>query len=331
MVSLVVCCLFIAFSLAFACPIEKKNNDLQPLPNELASSTSLPRLPDRSDQKFTRQMPQPQPSNCGHSKYYTQNSSPNGNSQVFGGTDALPNQYPWLVSIENNNNSSSITEICSGALISDRFVLTSAHCGSSLHTPAIHFAMYQPLKRDPGEFKMRYYRTHIHPQFHPTSFDYDFALIELSSSIDFTQTWKVQPICLPDNCNDESCTSNYGLIAGWGRFEDLPSFGHAKLKHAHVRIDPLKKCEKNLTNLIGHITDRMICASAVGVGACSHSRDRGIPLMSYQPGYFVICGVLSQKSAQSCSLPSLQFETFTGVAFRKLHLERKQNFKKIEL
>ena len=43
--------------------------------------------------------------------------------KIVGGTVALPNEFPWLVSLEYYGH-----YYCGGALISDRLVLTAAHC-----------------------------------------------------------------------------------------------------------------------------------------------------------------------------------------------------------
>ena len=41
-----------------------------------------------------------------------------------------------------------------------------------------------------------------HPQYSESAFDYDFALVSIANPLDFTASWKYQPVCLPDSCSD---------------------------------------------------------------------------------------------------------------------------------
>lgn len=45
------------------------------------------------------------------------------NPQIIGGSNAIPGQFPWQVSIIMDN-----TNFCGGSLISDLWILTAAHC-----------------------------------------------------------------------------------------------------------------------------------------------------------------------------------------------------------
>lgn len=51
----------------------------------------------------------------------------NVNSRVINGQHAQPNQFPWHAIIEGTMLNSDRT-LCGGALISNTFVLTAAHC-----------------------------------------------------------------------------------------------------------------------------------------------------------------------------------------------------------
>ena len=48
---------------------------------------------------------------------------------IVGGTDALQNEYPWMVSLHKiySSNSNSVHQ-CGGSIIDRRWVLTAAHC-----------------------------------------------------------------------------------------------------------------------------------------------------------------------------------------------------------
>lgn len=52
----------------------------------------------------------------------------NLNVRVYGGEEALPNEFPWVALVLVRNVSSRDFVTCGGTLISDRHVLTAAHC-----------------------------------------------------------------------------------------------------------------------------------------------------------------------------------------------------------
>lgn len=46
----------------------------------------------------------------------------------MGGTEAIPNQFPWMAHILVYNSTSNQQYTCGGTLISNKHVLTAAHC-----------------------------------------------------------------------------------------------------------------------------------------------------------------------------------------------------------
>jgi len=126
--------------------------------------------------------------------------------KIMGGVKVEKDKYPWYVSVNGN---------CGGGLISDRHVLTSAHC--------------IPKNQDPDTMRIVlglhnlddfWYKTQrrlevedyiVHEKYNysyfdkttneniPGSFYYDIAIIKLKKSLesDF-ETTDLNPICLPD-------------------------------------------------------------------------------------------------------------------------------------
>jgi secreted trypsin-like serine protease len=66
-------------------------------------------------------------------KYESETSSfecgrrPRFSSRIGHGFDASPGEYPWMARIEIRNHDNQFI-VCGGTLISDRHVLTAAHC-----------------------------------------------------------------------------------------------------------------------------------------------------------------------------------------------------------
>ncbi len=49
-------------------------------------------------------------------------------TRIVGGRDADANEYPWLVALIRPEVSTGTGQFCGAALLSDRFVITAAHC-----------------------------------------------------------------------------------------------------------------------------------------------------------------------------------------------------------
>ena len=47
---------------------------------------------------------------------------------IFGGVESHPNAWPWMVLISGHFRNGTASALCGGTLISDRHVLTAAHC-----------------------------------------------------------------------------------------------------------------------------------------------------------------------------------------------------------
>lgn len=139
--------------------------------------------------------------------------------------------YPWMaVLIAQPRKNGSIVAICGGSLVSDRFILTAAHCFNILP--------------DHNMFKVRLggwnittdrscddricsgrivdyaiERVFVHQDFNSSNIHYDIALIKLAKSVAFTDF--VSPICIAESisCKIPQDAEKIFRAVGWNIVE----------------------------------------------------------------------------------------------------------------
>ncbi|RZC38819.1 serine protease easter-like, partial [Asbolus verrucosus] len=169
--------------------------------------------------------PPPQPKNPLPASCGVQNVSTS--SRILGGESSLPGEFPWMVRLLRKNSMDTITFSCTGALISARVVLTTAHC---LVAPNLEYlgSLYvitlgeHETECGFGNNKCLQHKqtamvseTIAHPDYNNTdkSHDNDIGLIILKQDVELSDF--IAPICLLEEGYE---TSEY-VISGWGKTE----------------------------------------------------------------------------------------------------------------
>lgn len=134
---------------------------------------------------------------------------------VVGGQDANPNEFPHMAAIGYPNFNGEISFNCGGSLISDRFVLTVAHCEKSdRQSPTmVRLGDLNLKKRDKGlpELDVPIERFINHEAYNRETRENDIALIKMTRPVSFTKS--IRPACLHQT---KSIGKTKAVATGWG-------------------------------------------------------------------------------------------------------------------
>merc|ERR1711899_458982 len=144
-----------------------------------------------------------QPASCGRKP-----------SQIVGGSEATPYSLPWQVAFVRRGSS---TPFCGGTLISDRHVLTAAHCTSSKNYDVI-VGEHRTTSSSDGT-RHRVCRFVDHPRYSSRTTNNDFSILRLQKPVKLGT--RANAACMPPVSYGDSYLSGKSLtVSGWGALSE---------------------------------------------------------------------------------------------------------------
>ncbi|KAK8772716.1 hypothetical protein V5799_024040, partial [Amblyomma americanum] len=163
----------------------------------------------------------PRPSTCGVKGGGASTTDRRHAARITGGKDSLPGEWCWQAALINEQNQ----YLCGGALIGTQWVLTAAHCVTSLvrnGEPVFVRVGDHDLGSEqahPGAQTRRVATTYIHHNHNGQTLDNDIALLKLQGGVQLNA--RVCLVCLPARgaapTPGERCTvTGYGYLGEGG-------------------------------------------------------------------------------------------------------------------
>ena len=188
--------------------------------------------------------------------------------RIWGGDEVERSSIPWQVAIFDHAFNKTDPE-CGGTLISQRHVLSAAHCfeypkncqrysvGIGMHRRNVNDGtriLIHHISNHPGAKIRSHCGTGNTPESGIT--DFDFSVLHLLTPFTFNN--EVQPACLPDSSMSNDFLVGKDLtVSGWGA--PYPGVLH-KATFPAVSDSDCKLYNNNKTSNCSYVTSNMLCA-----------------------------------------------------------------------
>ncbi|KAL6445944.1 hypothetical protein ACFW04_000964 [Cataglyphis niger] len=185
--------------------------------------------------------------------------------RIAGGQPADPKEWPWMAALLRQG----AIQYCGGVLITDRHVLTAAHCVYRYKPRdiTVRLGEYDFTKSEETralDFMVSEIR--IHRDFKLNTYENDIAIIKINRPTAFNSY--IWPICLPPV--QQSFENKNAIVTGWGtQYYGGPA--STVLMETSVPVWPQERCVRSFTQRIPNTT---LCAGAYegGRDACQVRR-----------------------------------------------------------
>ncbi|KAM8843971.1 protein Z, vitamin K-dependent plasma glycoprotein a isoform 2-T4 [Spinachia spinachia] len=208
----------------------------------------------------------------------------------FEGLSCSSSECPWQALLR----SSESTGFCSGVILKENLVLTSAQCVKKYSSFQVAVGKRSTNIED-TEQTLYVNIVHVHPRFRE-GHEYDLAVIELRDRIKFKK--EVTAACLPEKGFAESVLMSGELpafVTGWKEPNQGSAF-EGPLSLNQLAYSRLPQCLETHPNLV---TNKMGCTAPQANTDCTMSS--GSPLLTLHRQVFFLTGVVSKPVGADCS------------------------------
>ncbi|XP_061638447.1 mannan-binding lectin serine protease 1 [Phyllopteryx taeniolatus] len=233
--------------------------------------------------------------------------------RIVGGRAAEPGNFPWqvLLSVEDLSRVPAERRFGSGALLSDTWVLTAAHVlrsrrrdGRVVPVAPEHvkvLAGVVDVRDKQASAGLAVSQVLIHPDFRPSDFDNDVALVKLSVRVELNDA--VRPVCLPPQGDAPTpLPHSLGVVAGWG--VSHPDVTSNLLQFVRLPVVPQDECRASYAARAGgyNISDNMFCAGFYEGGRDTCLGDSGGAFVAQDPvsRQWAALGLVSWAGPEEC-------------------------------
>ena len=231
--------------------------------------------------------------------------------RIYKGDLAPATSWPWQASLLQEVGSDRWFQFCGGALITERHVLTAAHCLAGLRTEQLRVRLgnhkFEDLRNSKGRPDDRLVEwIGSHSRYENETHKNDIALLKLDEP---KSEQEVRTVCLPTSSSEKYVGSEAKVIGHGLTNGNDPDSGSKRLLEASLTIFANERCPDLFQ--VMNIDESQICAGNELEPKGSCQGDSGGPLMVADGESFVMVGIVSYglKRCDEGNLPAIYTRT----------------------
>jgi secreted trypsin-like serine protease len=223
---------------------------------------------------------------------------------IVGGTEARPDYYPWMASVQVGSSTSTTRHVCGASFIDAQWLVTAAHClGVCDKTTCVPWSTSVLRIRagshysNSGGALLTVAQLFPHPGFDPGTIDNDIGLIKLTSPVQPPPG--AYPIDLP-KYGEMPLSGTMGTVVGWGAMSEEPMILPDALLRLEAPIISDSTCQRFYGTSAPVNLSHMFCAGYPEGGKDPCWGDSGGPFFLGDPaweepsdGHELLLGIVS--------------------------------------
>ncbi|XP_066498328.1 protein Z, vitamin K-dependent plasma glycoprotein a [Hoplias malabaricus] len=205
----------------------------------------------------------------------------------YQGLNCNAEECPWQALLRSSGSNG----FCSGVILKENLVLTTAQCTSKYSDFQVVVGK-RLMSYVPEEQNVYVQKVHVHPLYMEGKPDNDLAVLELKEKIIFKKA--VVPACLPERDFADSVLMSgeyMGIVTGWKNSSEF----QGSLMLNHLTYDKLPACVERYP---GQVTNKMTCTMQRPKADCSFGP--GSPVLTLYRDVFFLTGIVSQSQNMDC-------------------------------
>ena len=203
------------------------------------------------------------------------------NSWIIGGNDAAAGEYPFMVSVGitfDFGEGLEVFPICGGALVSDRHVITAAHCSEGIDPTGAGVILGTNDLEGPNAQLILASAITIHPSYTgDTEEGFDIAVWQLAERLDLRDRGLRTVELVTEATEAMTLPGGLATTLGWGNADNDSEL----LQEVHVPLVSEGECQAAYPRVA--TLETQICAGVMEGGVDSCQGDSGGPLLVRNP------------------------------------------------
>ncbi|EDS44459.1 coagulation factor X [Culex quinquefasciatus] len=234
---------------------------------------------------------------------------------ITSGQSTWPGQFPWHAALYRRQLVGS-EYICGGFLVSDRVVVTAAHCVTAPNgyqmvpeALSVRLGVYELLAMTRNGQEHRVERVYRHEDYVASSYRQDVAVLMLQTVVEFTRF--VQPVCLWNVEEFGAGLDLVGTVSGWGltEYDVLAN----SLKSARLPMVSYLDClEKDRDVFAPVLFDGMFCAGLDNGEVAVSKRLGGGAFVVNINGTWIARGIISFTGLRESTVTLCNPKSYAG-------------------